>query len=79
MVQLVNTNGPACAHSGGARLFAKLIRESVEWNGLGMAGSTKINTGRNGVLVGCIIGDSAGFGIRADARGGHYCARMGQT
>ena len=41
-VQLVNTNGPACAHSGGTKLYAKLIGESVEWNGFGLAGSTKI-------------------------------------
>ena len=75
----MNANGPARSHSRGARLYATLIGESVEWNGLGLAGSTKINTGRNGGLVGCTRGDSARFSIRADARGGHYCARVGQT
>ena len=76
-VQLVNTNGPARRHSGGARLYAVLKGESVEWSGLGLAGSTKINTRRNSVLVGCIRGNSASFGIRGDARGGRYW--VGQT
>ena len=78
-VQLGNTHGPACAHSGGARLYAKFVGGFVKWNGLGLAGSTKRNIGRNGVLVGCIRENLAGFSIRADAQGGHYCARVGQT
>ena len=55
------------------------IGESVEWSGLGLAGGTKRNIRRNGVLVGCIREDSVGFSIRADARGDHCCARVGQT
>ena len=55
------------------------IGESVEWSGLGLAGGTKRNIRRNGVLVRCIREDSVGFSIRADARGDHCCARVGQT
>ena len=66
-VELVDTNRPVCGHPGGARLYAKLIRESVEWNILGLAGSTKRNIGRYGVLVGCVREDSASFSVRADA------------
>ena len=78
-VQLVSTNGPVCAHSGGARLCATLIGESVEWSGLGRAGTKRSTIGRNGVLVGCIREYPASFSIRADARGGHYWASVGRT
>ena len=72
-IQVVNPNGSPCAHLGGARLYTRTIGDPVEWNGLGLAGSTKRNTG---ILVGCIGGDSAGFSIRADARGDHYSTRV---
>ena len=78
-IQLVDTNRPACGHPGGARLYAKLIRESVEWNVLGLASSTKRNIGRNGVLVSCVREDSASFRVRADARGSRYFALVRQT